>query len=74
MDYFILYLLLLFGIQGTIENPWTSILQLILFTTAIETVVEAIVSPVTARFVKHLRSKSTKSIKSIKSKEEFVNE
>lgn len=45
------------GIAGTIENPWSLIGQLVLFTTLIETVVEAIVSPCTARFVKYLRTK-----------------
>lgn len=45
------------GIVGTIENPWSLIGQLVLFTTGIETIVEAIVSPLTAKFVKHLRSK-----------------
>lgn len=45
------------GIAGTIENPWHMILQLVIFTTCIETIVEAIVSPLTAKFVKHLKSK-----------------
>lgn len=45
------------GIAGTIENPWSLIGQLVLFTTGIETIVEAIVSPCTARFVKYLRTK-----------------
>lgn len=45
------------GIVGTIESPWSLIGQLILFTTLIETIVEAIVSPLTAKFVKHLRTK-----------------
>lgn len=45
------------GIAGTIENPWSLIGQLVLFTTLIETIVEAIVSPCTARFVKYLRTK-----------------
>ena len=45
------------GIVGTIENPWSLIGQLVLFTTLIETVVEAVVSPCTARFVKYLRTK-----------------
>ena len=45
------------GIAGTVENPWHMILQLVIFTTCIETMVEAIVSPLTAKFVKHLKSK-----------------
>lgn len=45
------------GITGTIENPWSLIGQLVLFTTGIETLVEAIVSPLTAKFVKYLRTK-----------------
>ena len=45
------------GIVGTIENSWSLIGQLVLFTTCIETIVEAIVSPLTAKFVKHLRTK-----------------
>ena len=45
------------GIAGTIENPWSLIGQLVLFTTLIETIVEAIVSPCTAKFVKYLRTK-----------------
>lgn len=45
------------GIVGTIESPWSLIGQLVLFTTLIETIVEAIVSPLTAKFVKHLRTK-----------------
>lgn len=45
------------GIAGTVENPWHMILQLVIFTTCIETIVEATVSPLTAKFVKHLKSK-----------------
>lgn len=45
------------GIPGTIENSWITILELAGFTTLIETVVEAIVSPLTARFVKYLKAK-----------------
>ena len=48
------------GIVGTIESPWLLIGQLVLFTTCIETVVEAVVSPLTAKFVKHLRAKTKK--------------
>ncbi|MCD8315396.1 MAG: queuosine precursor transporter [Firmicutes bacterium] len=39
------------GISGTVENSWITIIQLVCFTTIIETVVEGVVSPVTARFV-----------------------
>lgn len=45
------------GIPGTVENSWSMILQLIVSTTCIETIVEAIVSPLTAKFVKHLKNK-----------------
>lgn len=45
------------GIPGTVENSWSMILQLAVFTTCIETIVEAIVSPLTAKFVKHLKNK-----------------
>ena len=45
------------GIPGTVENLWSMIMQLVLFTTCIETIVEAIVSPLTAKFVKHLKNK-----------------
>lgn len=45
------------GIPGTVENSWSMILQLVVFTTCIETIVEAIVSPLTAKFVKHLKNK-----------------
>ena len=44
------------GIPGTVENLWSMIMQLVLFTTCIETIVEAIVSPLTAKFVKHLKN------------------
>lgn len=46
------------GITGTVENTWTMIGMLVLFTTLIETIVESVVSPITARFVKHLKSKN----------------
>lgn len=44
------------GIAGTIESPWLLIGQLVLFTTLIETVVESVVSPLTAKFVKYLKT------------------
>lgn len=43
------------GIPGTIENSWIMILELAGFTTLIETVVEGLVSPFTAKFVKYLK-------------------
>lgn len=43
------------GIIGTVENSWTMIGQLVLFTTCIETLVEALFSPITAKFVKYLK-------------------
>ncbi len=46
------------GIPGTVENEWGTILQLVLFTTIIETVVEAAVSPLTAGLA--LKIKRTK--------------
>ena len=49
------------NIPGTVENSWAMIGQLVLFTTCIETLVEAIVSPLTAKFVKHLKLKIKKS-------------
>ena len=45
------------GITGTVESSWLMIGQLVLFTTIIETVVEGVVSPLTAKFVKYLRNK-----------------
>ncbi len=45
------------NIPGTIENSWAMITQLVLFTTCIETLVEAIISPITAKFVKYLKLK-----------------
>lgn len=44
------------GIPATIEQSWITILQLVGFTTAIETVVEAAVSPLTSLFIKKLRA------------------
>ncbi len=43
------------GIPATIEQSWTTILQLVGFTTAIETVVEALVSPLTSLFINYLK-------------------
>lgn len=43
------------GIPATIEQSWMTILQLVGFTTAIETVVEALVSPLTSLLVKYLK-------------------
>lgn len=48
------------GITGTVENPWQMIGTLVLCTTSIETVVESIVSPITAKFVKYLKSTVSK--------------
>ena len=43
------------GIPKTIEQSWMTILQLVGFTTAIETIVEAAVSPLTSLFIKYLK-------------------
>lgn len=43
------------GIAGTIEQSWITILQLVGFTTLIETIVEGLVSPLTAQLVKKLK-------------------
>lgn len=48
------------GIVGTVENSWQMIGTLVLCTTLIETVVESIVSPITAKFVKYLKSNVNK--------------
>ena len=48
------------GIAGTVENSWQMIGTLVLCTTLIETVVESIVSPITAKFVKYLKSNANK--------------
>ena len=48
------------GIAGTVENSWQMIGTLVLCTTSIETVVESIVSPITAKFVKYLKSTVSK--------------
>lgn len=47
-------------IAGTVENSWQMIGTLVLCTTLIETVVESIVSPITAKFVKYLKSNVNK--------------
>lgn len=44
------------GITGTVESSWQMIGTLVLCTTSIETVVESIVSPITAKFVKYLKN------------------
>ena len=43
------------GIPSTIEQSWMTILQLVGFTTAIETIVEALVSPLTSLLINHLK-------------------
>lgn len=48
------------GIAGTVENSWQMIGTLVLCTTLIETVVESIVSPIAAKFVKYLKSNVNK--------------
>lgn len=48
------------GIQGTIEQSWTTIGQIIGFTTAIEVVAELFVSPLTAFLVKKLKAMKEK--------------
>lgn len=48
------------GITGTVESSWQMIGTLVLCTTSIETVVESIVSPITAKFVKYLKSTVSK--------------
>ena len=48
------------GITGTVENPWQMIGTLVLCTTILETLIESVVSPLTARFVKYLKNLQTK--------------
>lgn len=48
------------GIVGTVENPWQMIGTLVLCTTLLETIIESFVSPLTAKFVKHLKNLQTK--------------
>ena len=43
------------GIPSTVEQSWITIVQLVGFTTLIETSVEAAISPLTALFIKHLK-------------------
>lgn len=45
------------GIPNTVESPWNMILQLVIFTTCLETITEAIISPYTAKFTRMLKSK-----------------
>ena len=45
------------GIPGTIENSWKMIVQMVLFTTCLEIITEAIVSPFTAIFTRMLKAK-----------------
>ena len=44
------------GIPGTIEQSWMTLLQLVCFTTLIETIVEALISPLTATFIRYLKN------------------
>ena len=48
------------GITGTVENPWQMIETLVLCTTILETLIESVVSPLTAKFVKYLKNLQTK--------------
>lgn len=48
------------GITGTVENPWQMIGTLVLCTTILETSIESVVSPLTAKFVKYLKNLQTK--------------
>lgn len=48
------------GITGTVENPWQMIGTLVLCTTILETLIESVVSPLTAKFVKYLKNLQTK--------------
>ena len=48
------------GITGTVENPWQMIGTLVLCTTTLETLIESVVSPLTAKFVKYLKNLQTK--------------
>lgn len=43
------------GITGTVENPWQMIGTLVLCTTILETLIESVVSPLTAKFVRYLK-------------------
>ena len=48
------------GITGTVENPWQMIGTLVLCTTILETLIESVVSPLTAKFVRYLKNSQTK--------------
>ena len=48
------------GITGTVENPCQMIGTLVLCTTILETLIESVVSPLTAKFVKYLKNLQTK--------------
>lgn len=48
------------GITGTVENPWQMIGTLVLCTTIFETLIESVVSPLTAKFVRYLKNLQTK--------------
>lgn len=48
------------GITGTVENPWKMIGTLVLCTTILETLIESVVSPLTAKFVRYLKNLQTK--------------
>lgn len=48
------------GITGTVENPWQMIGTLVLCTTILETLIESVVSPLTAKFVRYLKNLQTK--------------
>lgn len=45
-----------FGIPGTYEMPWIAIIQMVAFGTFMETVSEAVFSPITATVVKRLKT------------------
>lgn len=59
VDNFLFYLIAFspIGIPGTIENSWIMILELATFTTLLETIVQGLVSPIAAKFVKYLKKK-----------------
>lgn len=48
------------GITGTVENSWQMIGTLVLCTTILETLIESVVSPLTAKFVRYLKNLQTK--------------
>ena len=45
------------GIIGTVESSWLMISELVLFTTILETVIEAIFSPFIGKFAEYLKSR-----------------